>query len=360
MMTQHLLTQEAELSRSRSDARASWSTRVLLDMALHDWLIGIYFVVVLIALVAGTGPNRPVCIQRVITDLCIFGVGVGVTRGLIHPNGSFGALVSALVYRMTIFGAVFLSYFQLRDILPAVSGRAVDAQLYAFDMKVFHYEPSVAWDQFVNPTTTEWFSFFYFSYFAILIVHVLPALMCLKNEVLISQFALGIFVVFTSAHTLYMVVPGYGPYAHLASSFQHPLPNGFFWGLVRETVSAGGAQKDIFPSLHTAAPTFLAIYSFRHRKHLPFKYTWPLMAFFALQIIGATMFLRWHYLIDIFAGLTLAAFANFIGATVCPWESVRRERLGSGPIFPPLSLAFMRRGGKSARGSDTFARADID
>lgn len=360
MMTQHLpLTQDAELSEPRTGqtgARASWMSRVLLDMALHDWLIGVYFVIVLFALIFGSGPNRPVCIQRVLTDLCIFGVGVAVTRGMIHKEGSAGALVSALVYRMTIFGAVFLSYFQLRDILPAVSSRAVDAQLYAFDMKVFHYEPSVAWDQFVTPMTTEWFSFFYFSYFAILIVHVLPALMAMKNEVLITQFALGIFVVFTSAHTLYMVVPGYGPYAHLATTFQHPFPNGFFWSLVRETVSAGGAQKDIFPSLHTAAPTFLAIYSFRHRKHVPFKYTWPIMAFFALQIIGATMFLRWHYLIDIFAGLTLATTANVIGAKVCPWEAVRRVRLGSGPIFPPLSLAFLRQSPQKG----TFGRADID
>ncbi len=334
--------------------------RLMLNMALHDWLIGGYFVIVLLALIFGSGPNRPVCIQRVLTDLCIFGVGVAVTRGIQHPKGSAGSFFSALAYRMTIFGAVFLSYFQLRDILPAVSSRAVDAQLFAFDMKVFHYEPSVAWDQFVTPVTTEWFSFFYFSYFAILIIHVIPFLLAVKNETLIGQFGFGIFMVFTTAHTLYMVVPGYGPYAHLATTFHHPLTGGFFWSLVQETVSAGGAQKDIFPSLHTAAPTFLAIYSFRHRAHLPFKYTWPVMGFFALNIIGATMFLRWHYLIDIFAGLTLATAANIVGATVCPWEMKRRERMGTGPLFLPLSLDFLRKNPKSGRDAETFARADID
>lgn len=77
---------------------------------------------------------------------------------------------------------------------------------------------------------------------------------------------------------------------------------------------AGGALKDIFPSLHTAAPTFFALFSVRHRRLAAFRFTWPVVAFFASQIILATMFLRWHYLADIVAGLSLSGVAMVVAS----------------------------------------------
>ncbi|MGH7281405.1 MAG: phosphatase PAP2 family protein, partial [Polyangiaceae bacterium] len=300
--------------------------------------------IVLLALAFGYGPGREHSIGMVATDLMLYLVGLVVTRGgLIKRNTSFGEFLNAFVYRMTLFAAIFLSYFQLRSVLAAVTVRTADAQIYAFDLHVFGFEPSLAWDRFVTPQTTEWFAFFYFGYFAILAIHVLPFVFGVNNERLISQFAIGIFTVFCGAHSLYMAVPGYGPYHFLASDFHHELTGGTFWGLVRETVDGLGAQKDIFPSLHTAAPTFFAMFSYRHRDKLPFKYTWPLVAFCAVQIIGATMFLRWHYLIDICAGLTLATVANLLGAYMTPWEIARRKRLGIDPIFAPLHYPSPRR-----------------
>jgi len=127
-----------------------------------------------------------------------------------------------------------------------------------------------------------------------------------------------------------MIVPGYGPYRYLAADFKHELSGGLFWGLVKSAVSAGGAQKDIFPSLHTAAPTFFALFSFRYRKVAPFKYTWPIVAFCASQIICATMFLRWHYLVDICAGITLATTALLLGEKLVVWDKRRREAIREG------------------------------
>ena len=102
------------------------------------------------------------------------------------------------------------------------------------------------------------------------------------------------------------------------------------------TVQGGGAQKDIFPSLHTALPTYFAIFSFMHRRALPFKYTWPLLAFASSQIILATMFLRWHYLIDIFAGLALATLAALVSHRIVTWEAAHRARRGVTPIYTRL------------------------
>jgi len=217
-----------------------------------------------------------------------------------------------------------------------VSTRDVDASIFAFDMRVFHVEPAVAWDRFVSPQTTEWFSFFYFGYFFVLAAHVLPFMFVVKDTRLLARFSLGIFGVFCTGHMLYMLVPGYGPHQYLA--FHNQLSGGVFWGLVKGAVEVGGAQKDIFPSLHTAVPTFFALFSFRHRKQLVFRYSWPVVAFIATQIICATMFLRWHYLVDIFAGLTLAATSLLVSERLILWETRWRARHGVGPSWVPLTL----------------------
>jgi hypothetical protein len=317
----------------------SWPQRFVRNVAIQDWLVVGYFFILLGAVLVGKGPRWGVSLQTVITDLAIFTLAILLVRGEILKQDGY---LAGLVYRAGIFGPPFLSYFQLRWVLPTVTQRALDADIYAFDMRVFHYEPSVAWDKWVSPTTVEWFAFFYALYFLIVALHVLPWLLFGKDSTLFRAFGIGTLVVFLTAHITYMIVPGYGPYQHLG--FQNQLAGGRFWKLVLDAVHEDGALKDIFPSLHTAAPSFLLFFSIANRKTIPFKYTWPPLAFLVSQIVIATMFLRWHYLVDIVAGLLLALVAVPIGAKVARWEVARRERLGLQTIFGVAPLHFLGRG----------------
>jgi hypothetical protein len=100
-----------------------------------------------------------------------------------------------------------------------------------------------------------------------------------------------------------------------------------------------GAQKDIFPSLHTAVPTMFTLLAFRFRREFrPFRWSWPVMAFCTSQIIVATMYVRWHYLIDICAEVTLAAVAVTLTDRAVRWDDARRERLGLVPAWTLLTL----------------------
>jgi predicted signal transduction protein with EAL and GGDEF domain len=58
------------------------------------------------------------------------------------------------------------------------------------------------------------------------------------------------------------------------------------------------------------------------------------VAFFALNIVVATMFLRWHYVIDVIAGLLLAVFSHTLAVRLSEREHTRREALGLGPDWP--------------------------
>jgi membrane-associated phospholipid phosphatase len=326
----------AHASSAFGTTSATWFVH---SFASQDWLFIGYLSALLVALAFGRGHDRSACMVRVSADLGVYLFVLALVR--LHVL-RWGSVATALLYRFTIMATLLASFFQLREILPAVSPWSVDAGIYAFDLQVFGGEPSVLLDRFVSPKTTEWFAFFYFLYFLILTVHVIPMLLLQRDEVVLGHFALGILLVFMTAHLLYMAVPGWGPYWYLKGTFVHDLEGGTFWKLVREAVDAGGAQKDIFPSLHTAVPTFLAIFSFRHRDRVPFKYSWPVVAFLATQIIVATMFLRWHYLVDVVAGLGLAIAATLLAERIADWERLRRERLGVQSAWMPLVYPWTR------------------
>jgi hypothetical protein len=304
--------------------------RTFHEMSLLDGFVLAYLSILVLAAVLGHGPARTTCLLETTALWSFLAAALVIFRGgLFRPTGAI-----ALVHRVTLYATFQASYFFLRDLLPLASPHSLDAQLHRLDVAIFGVEPTLWVDRFVTPATTEWFSFFYWSYFLLLAVHVLPFLVAGKARGLFPEFVTALLGVYGIAQLVYFLVPGFGPYHALAGQYAHEqLPAGTFHDLVMRTVALGGAQKDIFPSLHTAAPFTIALFSFLHRDQKPFRYTWPVMAFFSLQIIGATIFLRWHWAIDVLAGLALAVTVTLAAGPITRWERARREARGLGPAW---------------------------
>jgi hypothetical protein len=309
--------------------------RALAEMAVHDWIVLAYASFLLIAVLAApAGPVRDRSLSQVGGLFTVLVVTLVLVRGRILRDG----IVSPLLYRIAIYGTVQISYFFFRELLPLVNSTSLDHELHTLGELLFGGEPAILLDRYVTPATTEWFAFFYFGYFFVLAVHVVPLLFLSKNQRLVGELTFGMLFIFCVGHTLYMVVPGYGPYRAAADQFQNAFPPGLWLDVVMEAVASGGAQKDIFPSLHTAAPTLIALFSFRHRTIAPFRFTWPVMLFFSTNIIVATMFLRWHYVLDVVAGLLLATLGQALGVVVTDFELSRRRRSGLDPSWPVFAL----------------------
>jgi hypothetical protein len=307
--------------------------RLVLTLAALDWLVLGYLFTLLFEVVQGSGSRRAPAAAYLALDATLFLAVLVVVRGELLR----GRFLPGLVYRLGVLGAILGSFFELQWILPAASGPSLDAELHALDLRLFGVEPAQAFDRFVHPATTEWFSFFYYGYFFLLAAHVVPAMLFLREEGVLQRFGFGLIWLYAVGHVVYTIVPAYGPYAHLA--FEHPLVGRLWWPLVERTVASvdGSARTDVFPSLHTAGPTFLALFSFQHRARSPFRYTWVPLTFIATQIILATMFLRWHYLVDVLAGVTLAVSGVVAAGLALAWDAARRAA-GGPSVFPPLRL----------------------
>jgi hypothetical protein len=332
MAIDHQLYSSPDAVRTSSKGVMS---RLIREFAVQDWIALAYMVGLNVAaLIAQPGTARIQSLYRMSGLLAFLLTALVLVRGRFLRDGR----IAPLLYRLGIYGTVQLSYFFMHDLLPILNTRTLDVQLYQLDLALFGVEPAIAMDRWVTPFTTEWFAFFYFGYFFLLAFHVIPILMLSKRARLVAEFALGMVLVFCIGHTLYMMVPGYGPYRALAEQFR-PFPEGAWLNMVMQAVASGGAQMDIFPSLHTAGPSFIALFSFRHRDKMPFCYTWPIVAFVCVNIIIATMFLRWHYVIDVVAGLLLACSALVGSVAITRHDFIRRSRLGLTESWPAFSRA---------------------
>lgn len=327
-----LSTAEAEPRRNTRSSEALIAT--LREFSLNDWLTAGYLVALNFALLlAEPSHERNVNLWR-------FGalfVGYVATVTWVRASAGGPTRLRAFCYRTAQFGALLGSYLLFRDFLPVANPRSLDLELYRLDLAWFGVEPALWLDGRTTPAQTEWFAFFYYSYFYLLAAHIFPILFFGRDHEKIARFGLGMTLMATIGHLGYVMVPGYGPFRALADHFQHELQGGFFWDLVLRTVEAGGAQKDIFPSMHTGFPAFLSMHSFLLRKEWPYRYSWPVLAFFTVNIMVATMYLRWHYLIDVVAGLILAIATALTAQQLVRFETRARRERGLSPVWPAWS-----------------------
>jgi hypothetical protein len=201
-----------------------------------------------------------------------------VSRGLTR----LPVLLRAVIYRASIVGVLIVSYLALRDFLQLVRPDAVDDALLRIDLTLFGVEPALWLERFNQRPIIEWFSFFYFSYFFICATYMLTVVWLMRPGPRTVEFSIGTLVVFGLGQLGYTAVPGYGPIKHLSSQFHGDLDGGFFWSCVWTTVQAGGAMKDIFPSLHTATPLWFTLFAYYQVKR-DRRWLWParITAFFS-------------------------------------------------------------------------------
>ncbi len=308
--------------------RTAATARVLVA---HDWLALSYLSLLSLLVLASPGATQARVLLRLALCAAVITGGAMVAR----VATELPVQLRLNVYRLALVLTTLDSYLMLRDLLPLVRSDSVDASLLALDRALLGFEPALWLERFNIAPVVEWFAFFYFSYFLICGIFVIGVLWLSPPSRHTSVFAIGSLMVMFIGHLGYLAVPGFGPVEHLKEAYAGPVQGGFFWNCVQSTVAAGGAQKDIFPSLHTALPTWFTLYSvYRSRDDKRWRVVAVVTGFFALNIIVSTMLLRWHYAIDVFAGLALASLAAFAAPRIAVWETKWRRARDLAPPWP--------------------------
>ena len=321
-----------EVTRSVAERARSTLGVAIQNLAIQDVMaLAFHAYLFLRVSIAPDSPDATVARRLALALLVITACSMILCRGEVIR----GLRARALTYRLGIFIPLVLSYFQMRVLLPALQPDLMDHRLYAVDLWLLGTTPSIWMEAWNTRPLVEWLSFFYYTHFFVLIMMLVPALFFGKGRRLQELMAGGLLVIVTG-HFLYTIVPGVGPFATL--EFSQPLRGGFWWNQVEITVATAGAQLDIFPSLHTAWPAYFTLHAYAHRDFPPLRAIWPILGFVAINIIVATMFLRWHWFIDVALGLLLAFAARRFAVAVASREELRGTGYdGRQPVWERLS-----------------------
>jgi len=260
-------------------------------------------------------------------------IAIALCRGELLPPGPLRALLHRLGLALPLAGV----YLALRRYLPALALQPCDFALLALDRQLFGETPAVLLERFASRAAVDWFAFCYYAYFFLIGGYVVGTLLRDRGA-RAAELVLGIALVTALGQSLYTLVPGVGPHA-ASELFAGPLDGGAWWGRVLALVARAGAGLDIFPSLHTAHPVLLALHAFRHRQRGAYRLIWLPTALLAANMVVSTMFLRWHYGIDVLAGLALAFAAHRAAVATVRIEGERARRQ---PAWEPLGDPRMR------------------
>jgi membrane-associated phospholipid phosphatase len=220
------------------------------------------------------------------------------------------------IHDWAAFPLVVFTYKEVHFLVgPIHHGRDYDQKLIAIDRALFGVDPTQWLAQFSNPLLTEVLQIAYSLFYVLFIVAGLE----LYRRQDLSQFRyfrLTVVYGFFISYIGYFFLPAVGPRftLHDFSKINTELPGLVFTPYLRwfvnifESIQAGvsnetalaSAQRDVFPSGHTMLTLIVILLAYKFR----LRVRYILLVAGALLII-ATVYLRYHYFIDIVAGAFL-------------------------------------------------------
>jgi membrane-associated phospholipid phosphatase len=225
---------------------------------------------------------------------------------------------------------VVVTYELLGGIIPYLRPE-VDNLLMKIDLNLFGTHPTLWLERFLVPWLIDILAMVYASYYfipVILIVILYVRGAEAEFSVTIFTLLLGYYLSFVG----YITMPTIGPRFTLASLYEVPLRGGVVADSLIHILNAiEGNKQDCFPSGHTQMTLISLWFAFKYRRPLFWIYL-PV----SVVLIFSTVYLRYHYVIDIAAGFAFAGVTLLLGPKLWGWWITRApDRSGRSYISSP-------------------------
>ncbi|MFZ9814478.1 MAG: phosphatase PAP2 family protein, partial [Candidatus Kapaibacteriota bacterium] len=212
---------------------------------------------------------------------------------------------------------IYVIFMQVFVYISVLNPRDYDAVLAGWDRAIFGGNPTEYLSQFAFPALTEFlqiaYVLFYFHAFAQSIELNIRGLYE-EAESVTRSIVFG----FLLSYLMYFFMPAIGPRfsVHEYASISIELPGLWLTDTLRSIIDTGDGFRDkmvdpalqmhrnCMPSGHTMMTLMNMILAFRYRS----KLRWVFLVM-GLSLIFATVYLRYHYVVDVLAGIILAFVA---------------------------------------------------
>ncbi|MBW8057112.1 MAG: phosphatase PAP2 family protein [candidate division NC10 bacterium] len=213
---------------------------------------------------------------------------------------------------------VLILFDSFADLLPWASPIERDALLIQLDRALLGFHPTVWLERFIHPVLTELLTWAYASYYFLPVI-LAVALYWRGKEWDFDRAVFGMVLCFYFSYVGYFLVPAVGPRFTLAHLQTVDLHGVFVADTIRETLNALERFKhDAFPSGHTAVVLVVLVYAWQFVRGLFWVFL-PLV----VGLILSTVYLRFHYVIDVLAGILLAVLCLVLERmTTARWKQL--------------------------------------
>lgn len=223
---------------------------------------------------------------------------------------------------------VGISYQLIQPAVMGLHDGTIDMTLMDIDRYLFlGKDPVLLIEEISFPLLTDWLAFTYSLYF------VLPGGMALLLHFTDRRddyrlFMLAMVISFYLGYISYILLPAVGPRYTIQDSFQSDLKGIVIWDQVKAMFNdMESINRDCFPSLHTAQAIIPLFFAYRFKGLLgKGRLLFWLLLPIVVSICISTVYLRYHWVVDVIAGMVLAVVSITIGKLLFdrfPWPGGR-------------------------------------
>lgn len=217
-------------------------------------------------------------------------------------------LPKALRVAVDFYPAAFIPFvFESLGPLIAAAREPRDELLIAIDRALFGGDVTVMLERYVTPLWATFFYVAYSTYYFLPIV--LGGFLWRASPESARRFIFTLTVAFYVSYAGYFTIPAFGPRTAQAELYSVPLATTSVARAIDRTINELEHTKlDVFPSGHTMITVVVLIVAWRRAR----KVFWWLLPFGAALIVS-TVYCRYHYVIDVIAGIVLAFATTPLG-----------------------------------------------
>lgn len=189
-----------------------------------------------------------------------------------------------------------------------------DAKLMAADHWLTGVDPAVWLEQFATPARNDFMQFAYLTYFGYLLV--LGGVLYYRRDwreywSVMTYSATGYAV----GYVIAILFPIESPWFSMAGAWRGPLEGGPITATINFIEHFGRVRGAAFPSEHVAGSVAALWGAWRHRRWL----FWVMLPLVACMCVS-TVWGRYHYVVDVFAGMATGTLGYVIGGWVMTTE----------------------------------------
>lgn len=216
---------------------------------------------------------------------------------------------------------VFLIFDSLEWLVHYINPEDIDPLLIHLDYLIFNNHPTVMLEAFHVPVLTDILQISYTSYY-FLPIFLGIVLKLGKMDIGFNRSLFLILFCFYLSFIGYLLFPALGPRYTLNHLQAFDLKGLFATEAIQSLLNKlEGIKRDAFPSGHTAVTLVVSTLAYRYHKGY-FYATLPVVA----MLIFATVYCRYHYVVDVIGGVLLTWATFFIGERFYVYWEYRNER----------------------------------